>query len=207
MVVQYGALPGTTQLVRSHAVDTGARRARPPEEFAGVLERGPDTGLIPPGVALSPSQADLYLDCPRRYAFERRLRVGAEGSVYTSLGSLVHEVLEEVEGAALTAGEAHGTLPSALEALERRWDPAPFGGGAWAEAWQRRAQEALRHLYVAREATSVVLLTVHNLNFFLSLMRGAREAIIAGRYSRFRTRVELARMAEADEDVSADAER
>jgi queuine/archaeosine tRNA-ribosyltransferase len=52
----------------------------------------------------------------------------------------------------------------------------------------------------------VVLLTVHNLNFFLSLMRGAREAIIAGRYSRFRTRVELARMAEADEDASADAE-
>ena len=65
---------------------------------------------------------------------------------------------------------------------------------------------ALRHLYVAREATSVVLLTVHNLNFFLSLMRGAREAIMAGRYSRFRTRVELARMAEADEDASADVE-
>jgi queuine tRNA-ribosyltransferase len=71
----------------------------------------------------------------------------------------------------------------------------------------RYSRGALRHLYVAREATSVVLLTVHNLNFFLSLMRGAREAIIAGRYSRFRTRVELARMAEADEDVSADAER
>jgi queuine/archaeosine tRNA-ribosyltransferase len=53
----------------------------------------------------------------------------------------------------------------------------------------------------------VVLLTVHNLSYFLSLMRGAREAIIAGRYSRFRARVELARMAEADEDVSADAER
>jgi queuine tRNA-ribosyltransferase len=65
---------------------------------------------------------------------------------------------------------------------------------------------ALRHLYVAREATSVVLLTVHNLSFFLHLMRGAREAIIAGRYSRFRTRVELARMSEADEGASADTE-
>jgi queuine tRNA-ribosyltransferase len=57
---------------------------------------------------------------------------------------------------------------------------------------------ALRHLFVTREATSVVLLTVHNLMFFLSLMRGAREAIIAGRYTRFRRRVELARTAEAD---------
>jgi len=59
---------------------------------------------------------------------------------------------------------------------------------------------------VAREATSVVLLTVHNLSFFLNLMRGAREAIIAGRYSRFRTRVELDRMSEAEEGASADTE-
>ncbi len=54
---------------------------------------------------------------------------------------------------------------------------------------------ALRHLFVAREATSVVLLTVHNLSYFLGLMRGAREAIMAGRYTRFRKRVELARTA------------
>jgi len=47
---------------------------------------------------------------------------------------------------------------------------------------------------------------VHNLSFFLNLMRGAREAIIAGRYSRFRTRVELARRAEGEEDASADTE-
>ena len=66
---------------------------------------------------------------------------------------------------------------------------------------------ALRHLFVAREATSVVLLTVHNLTFFLSLMRGAREAIIAGRYSRFRTRAELARTTEAGREAFADTER
>jgi queuine tRNA-ribosyltransferase len=65
---------------------------------------------------------------------------------------------------------------------------------------------ALRHLFVAREATSVVLLTVHNLMFFLSLMRGAREAIIAARYTRFRRRVELARAAEGDFEASADTE-
>jgi len=52
---------------------------------------------------------------------------------------------------------------------------------------------ALRHLYVAKEVTSVVLLTVHNLTFFLSLMRGAREAIMAGRYERFRQRIDSIR--------------
>jgi queuine tRNA-ribosyltransferase len=65
---------------------------------------------------------------------------------------------------------------------------------------------ALRHLFVAREATSVVLLTVHNLTYFLSLMRGAREAIIAGRYTRFRRRVELARTEEADSEASPGTE-
>lgn len=45
---------------------------------------------------------------------------------------------------------------------------------------------ALRHLFVTREATSVVVLTVHNLTFFLRLMRSARDAIMAGRYTGFR---------------------
>ena len=52
----------------------------------------------------------------------------------------------------------------------------------------RYPRAALRHLFVANEVTSVVLLTLHNLTFFLSLMRGAREAIMAGRYGRFRRR-------------------
>ncbi|MGD8440969.1 MAG: tRNA guanosine(34) transglycosylase Tgt [Holophagae bacterium] len=55
------------------------------------------------------------------------------------------------------------------------------------------SRAALRHLFVANEVTSVVLLTVHNLTFFLSLMRGAREAIMAGRYGRFRQRVDSVR--------------
>jgi queuine tRNA-ribosyltransferase len=52
------------------------------------------------------------------------------------------------------------------------------------------SRAVLRHLFVANEVTSVVLLTLHNLWYFLSLMRGAREAIMAGRYTRFRARVE-----------------
>ena len=128
-------------------VGPGDWRARPPAEFAGVLEPGPDSGLVPAGLALSPSQADSYLECPRRYAFERRLQVGAEGSVYASLGSLVHGVVEEVEARALRARKPHGTLASARRILEQQWDPAAFGGGAWAQAWRRRAEEIVRHLY------------------------------------------------------------
>ncbi|HSQ37473.1 MAG TPA: ATP-dependent DNA helicase [Acidimicrobiia bacterium] len=143
--------PGEPPPRRLAALDAlvapGAWRARPPEELAGVLERGPDDGVIPLSLALSPSQADSYLQCPRRYAFQRWLHVGDEGSVYASLGSVIHEVLEVTERAALEAGKAHGALDDAMGALDRLWDPAAFGGGEWAAAWRRRAQEVLHHLY------------------------------------------------------------
>ena len=69
------------------------------------------------------------------------------------------------------------------------------------------SRAALRHLFVANEVTSVVLLTVHNLTYFLHLMREAREAIIAGRYARFRARVENARGTARGLAAPADDER
>ncbi|HQT93702.1 MAG TPA: tRNA guanosine(34) transglycosylase Tgt [Thermoanaerobaculaceae bacterium] len=47
----------------------------------------------------------------------------------------------------------------------------------------------LRHLYLAREAAVVVLATVHNLHFFLSLMRRTRWAIMTGRFAALRDTV------------------
>lgn len=41
----------------------------------------------------------------------------------------------------------------------------------------------LRHLYLAREAAVVVLATVHNVHFYLALMRRMRSAIMAGRFA------------------------
>ncbi len=59
------------------------------------------------------------------------------------------------------------------------------------------SRAALRHLFVAREVTSVVALTVHNLSYFLDLMRRAREAIMTGCYARFRQHTEATRNAGA----------
>ncbi len=47
----------------------------------------------------------------------------------------------------------------------------------------------LRHLYLAREAAVVVLATVHNLHFYLTLMRRVRWAIMAGRFAGFHREV------------------
>ncbi len=54
----------------------------------------------------------------------------------------------------------------------------------------------LRHLYLAREAAVVVLATVHNLHFYLSLMRRIRWAIMTGRFAGLRAEIQLAGFAE-----------
>jgi queuine tRNA-ribosyltransferase len=48
----------------------------------------------------------------------------------------------------------------------------------------------LRHLFVAREPAVLVLATVHNLHFFLALMRRVRSAIISGCFAGVRAEVE-----------------
>ena len=75
-------------------------------------------------------------------------------------------------------------------------DPEPLDPDCVCPTCRVYSRAVLRHLFVANEVTSVVLLTVHNLSFFLNLMRQAREAIMAGRYSRFRSAVESARTSE-----------
>ncbi len=69
-------------------------------------------------------------------------------------------------------------------------DPRPLDEACSCPTCAVYSRAVLRHLFVANEVTSVVLLSLHNLWYFLNLMRGAREAIMAGRYTRFRARVE-----------------
>ncbi|NOZ78201.1 MAG: tRNA guanosine(34) transglycosylase Tgt [Acidobacteria bacterium] len=82
-------------------------------------------------------------------------------------------------------------------------DPRPLDPACTCPTCQRYSRAVLRHLFVSREVTSVVLMTVHNLSYFLSLMREAREAIMAGRYVKFRTRVERLRRRGRDNPAAA----
>ena len=120
---------------------------RAPDNFAGILERGADNGLIPEDLRLSPSQAQIYEDCPRRYALERRLRVGSDSSIHATFGLLIHDILETVERNALESGRSHGTLEEALAELAIRFDPDDFDGPPFSESWRDRAHKGLSHLY------------------------------------------------------------
>jgi len=120
---------------------------RPVSEFAGFRRRGPDTGLIGESMRLSPTQAEAYEECPRRYALERRLAIGSAASFHADLGTLVHDVLETIEGDAIERGDTRSTLEEAVAELDRIYDGTRFGGEPFATAWRRRAETVLEQLY------------------------------------------------------------
>jgi len=135
------------RLAAVSALAAGTRwQMRDPQTHAGVPRRGAATGLNGPQLRLSPSDADSYARCHRRYAIERKLRQAGD-SVYARFGSLVHEVLDQVETEAMARGERHSDYPTAMRRLEQLLDPADFGGEPFAAAWKKRASDGLARLY------------------------------------------------------------
>jgi queuine tRNA-ribosyltransferase len=67
-------------------------------------------------------------------------------------------------------------------------DPAPLDDNCPCEACRRFSRAYLRHLFVARELLAYRLLTLHNLTFYLGLMRDMREAVARGGFAGLRSR-------------------
>jgi superfamily I DNA/RNA helicase/RecB family exonuclease len=134
-------LGALSMLARHHTVWWDARR------FAGATEPGPSRPLLGSSVRLSPSQAEAYQACPRKYALERRLRLGSSDTVYTQFGTLIHEVLEGAEGEVVGSGRRHADLERVLEVLDDVWQRADFGTPQLDAAWRKKGVELLDRLY------------------------------------------------------------
>jgi len=67
-------------------------------------------------------------------------------------------------------------------------DAAPLDPACPCEACRRFSRAYLRHLFGARELLGYRLLTLHNLTFYLALMRQMREAVASGDFGSFRSR-------------------
>lgn len=155
---------------------------RSPELHFGVATRGSDRGLNGTPLQLSPSQADGYAKCPRRYAIERKLRQAGD-SVYARFGSLIHDVVDRVESAAMARGEPHGDLTSAVDQLNQIMDPADFGGEPIATAWRRRALDGLERLYSMWPSDARAVALERNVAFELAgiTWRGRIDRVEAGK--------------------------
>ena len=65
-------------------------------------------------------------------------------------------------------------------------DDAPLDAECNCSVCQRFSRAYLRHIYQAKEMLAAILLTHHNLAFFLDTMRKVREAIKLGEFKKFR---------------------
>lgn len=128
--------------------------ARPPEDwwryesFAGAAAPGADRPVLGETFRLSPSQAESYDTCPRRYVLERRLRLGDATSVYAHFGELCHVVLEVAEREVIGTGVRHAAVTRVMEVLDETWETrADFGTPELNEAWRKKAEDMLNKLY------------------------------------------------------------
>jgi len=108
---------------------------------------GPDSPVIQGAFRLSPSQADSYRRCPRRYVLERRLRLGDTTSVYAHFGELTHQVLEIAEREIIGTGKRHADFARVREIIDDVWVEADFGTPDLDDAWKVKAVEMLEKLY------------------------------------------------------------
>lgn len=118
-----------------------------PRSFAGVVEAGPDSPILGEQIHLSPSQAESYQTCPRRYALERRLRLGDADSPWAHFGTLIHSALESAEADVVGTGKAHAELEDAMRSLEETWSEASFGTPELNAAWLGKGREVIARLY------------------------------------------------------------
>jgi len=143
--------PTESAIHRLAAANLLVRHARngnwDPARFAGVPAPGPEAPLLAGNIRLSPSQAQSYDDCPRRYVLERRFKLGSEGSPHATFGSLCHEILELAELEVLGTGAPHARLERVLGVIDEVWESADFGSPELNAAWKAKAVKLFQKVY------------------------------------------------------------
>jgi len=85
-----------------------------------------------------------------------------------------------------TAFTAAGTIN--LKNAEHKTDQRPITEGCACSTCQSFSRAYIRHLIKAEEILGLRLITIHNLHFYLHLMRQIRDALEAGTFPEFRER-------------------
>jgi queuine tRNA-ribosyltransferase len=78
--------------------------------------------------------------------------------------------------------------PLTLKQARYTRDQAPLDAECGCYACRGFSRAYLRHLFMARELLAYRLLTLHNVTFYLALMRMMRGAVAAGAFEPFRSR-------------------
>jgi len=82
------------------------------------------------------------------------------------------------------------TGPVKIRNAKHKRDPAPVMSDCDCQCCRNYSRAYLHHLFNAEEMLGPTLLSLHNLAYYLRLMRGARSAIVEGRYGEYQLRCE-----------------
>ncbi len=156
-----------------------------------LAEMGFD-GYAVGGLSVGESEEEMYagLEMSVPWLPEDRPRylmgTGTPGQIVASVARGVDMfdcVLPTRLGRNGTAYTAAGTIP--IKAGRFREDPRPIEEGCACEACRGFSRAYIRHLFNTGEILGPRLLTLHNIHFYMKLMRAVRRAVERGDYARF----------------------
>ena len=79
----------------------------------------------------------------------------------------------------------NGTMNMRNKKWENDFSPLDESGDSYVDSYYSKAY--VRHLFVANELLAMEIASVHNLNFYLRLVREARKKIIEGTFNEWKT--------------------
>ena len=158
-------------------------------DFPGYALGGFSVGEAPEAMhAALPTCAALLPEHKPRYL----MGVGRPEDLIVAVGAgldMFDCVMPTRSGRNALAFTANG--PVRMRNAKHRRDPAPLESGCACYCCTNYSRAYLHHLFAAEEMLGPTLLSLHNIAFYLRLMREARAAIRAGVYEEF-TRSRLA---------------
>ena len=154
-----------------------------PMAFPGYALGGFSVGESPEKMhaALPACAALLPADKPRYL-----MGVGRPEDLLVAVGAgldMFDCVMPTRSGRNALAFTSTGTLR--LRNAKHRRDPAPLASDCRCDCCANYSRAYLHHLFAADEMLGPTLLSLHNIAFYLDLMRQARAAIVEGRYAAF----------------------
>jgi queuine tRNA-ribosyltransferase len=161
--------------------------------LAGILERGPWTGIAIGGLSVGEPKPVMHrvleglnpalpTDVPRYL-----MGVGFPDDLLEGIARGV----DLFDCVAATRNGRHGSAWTStgkvnIRAAPHRLSEAPLDADCDCETCQRFSRGYLRHLFMAEEMLGLRLISIHNIRFLIRLGEQSRVAILEGRFDRFR---------------------
>lgn len=167
-------------------------RERSVQELCGMDFDGFAIGGLSVGEPKAMMYDLLYHTAPLLPADKPRYLMGVGTPLDIAVG--IHAGVDMFDCVLPTRNARNGTLYTSqgkinIKRREYAEDDGPLDPACGCYTCRTFSRAYLRHLYVSRELLAFRLNSLHNLTYFLQLVREARQAVAAGRYADFLARI------------------